>query len=404
MSNSDEEDSRSAKHSKLEENLIEKRESARKVTHKQSGQIVQSSPEKLASTETKEQDIVQKSKHSTKSKSKESQTKMKKANDVTDKQSGQIVQSSPKKVANEETKMQDVIQKSRRSTTSKSKESQKVDDIIIAPTENDTEELSMYEDAIGKPTPIMNSTRKHSSVLPEKMLNVTVVLEPMPQMRKLNETIVIHKASSQCSDDKTNSIDLKKPLQDARLRKMDMQDIYNELITEDESSPELEKRRIKITKKQKKRVLSSDDEIPNTPEIQHIKEIKAPAAPSEAKTMYKSGALFSPYAKESVKKRVEAFEQVVMHSPKLVSVDVPTRITRTKTRAMAAAEAEQETKNTDKNVTQVLARKSLAKAKKIAHLVEKQKKDEELKEVTTSLVSYAIITHIQLSLLIIDSY
>lgn len=49
-------------------------------------------------------------------------------------------------------------------------------------------------------------------------------------------------------------------------------------------------------------------------------------------------------------------------------------------------EAEAEAKKKDKNYTQILARKSLAKAKKIACLVEKQKKEnEEHEEVNISV-------------------
>ncbi|XP_032671629.1 golgin subfamily A member 6-like protein 1 [Odontomachus brunneus] len=265
------------------------------------------------------------------------------------------------------------------------KEVKKESDAIISPT-TDVIEESIYEDAIGKPTPIMNSTLKYSSVMTEKMLNATVVLESLPPQRILNQTVVIQKESSQLNSRENSKGSLKKAQQDStRLIKESVgQNIYNGLITDDESSPELKKSKKQITKKQKKHILSvsEDDEVPNTP-VKNVKEnFKDPITPlvklSQIKTMYKSNALFSPYVKESVKKRVEAFEQqVVTQSPKSVDVNEPTRITRTKTRAMAAAEAATETKNTDKNYTQILARKSLAKAKKIACFAEKQKKDNE---------------------------
>lgn len=306
----------------------------------------------------------------------------------------------------------DAFSKLQRSNRSRSKsqdeEMKKADDAIVTSVADDVDEPSMYEDAIGKTTPIMNSTVKDSFVMPEKILNATVVLEPL-QQRKLNETIVIKKKSSsqQSNGEARRSTSSNKALQDSiRTYKTVAQDTYNGLITEDESSPEVRRAKKQIAKKQNigkrqnKHVLSSsDDEIPPTPEKTRLKKASgAPAVVQEMKTLYKSNALFSPYAKESVKKRVEAFEQAVMHSPKPVNVDAPVRMTRTKTRAMAAAEtrnteAETETRNTDKNVGQLLARKSLAKAKKIAYLVEKQKKDEEFKEVKISAVSFAFYNY-----------
>ncbi|XP_071645172.1 uncharacterized protein Incenp isoform X3 [Temnothorax longispinosus] len=257
----------------------------------------------------------------------------------------------------------------------------------VEEAKDDADEPSMYEDAIGKPVPVMNSTLKHS-LLPQ--LNATVVLERLPQQPNLNETVVIQKAArnSKKSKEKESS---KKTSQDvAQSYKAPAQ--YNdcdELITDDESSPETKKLRKqlgrkKVNKKQVKVMssTSSDDEIPNTPVKTRVKDAVAPVAAQESKTTYKSNALFSPYAKESVKKRVEAFEQAVMYSPKSkVDVDAPTRITRTKTRAMATAEMETETN--EKSVAQKLARKSVAKAKRIS--LAKQKKNEELKEVKESV-------------------
>jgi hypothetical protein len=256
-------------------------------------------------------------------------------------------------------------------------------DTIVASNIDDIEELSMYEDAIGKPTPLMNSTLKYSSVMSEKILNPVVILEQLSQHRKLNETVTIEKASNTENNKESKEIN-KKALQDStQIYKEIMQndDNCNGLITDDESPAEKKSKNQPGKKETKYKKLSfSDDEIPNTPMKERFRDAIASAITQENKNTYKSNALFSPYAKESVKKRVEAFEQAVMHSPKPVDVDVPMRMTRTKTRAMTAAETEAETRNTDKNVTQILARKSLAKAKKIS--LAKQKKDnEELKEV-----------------------
>jgi len=283
------------------------------------------------------------------------------------------------------------------SKSSQNKEVNKTDDVIVTSNTDDVEEPSMYEDAIGKPVPVMNSTLKHSSLMPEKVLNATVILERLPNQPKLNETVVIQKAASIRNSKRSKEREsTKKTVQDnTQLYKAPTE--YNDcngLITDDESSPEIKKPRKQLNKKQTnkkqtKRILtSSDDEIPNTPVKTRLRDAIVPMVVQENnKTTYKSNALFSPYAKESVKKRVEAFEQAVMHSPKSVDVDPPTRITRTKTRAMATAEAE--TKNTEKNVAQMLARKSLAKAKKIS--LAKQKKDnDDFKEVKESVVSYIL--------------
>ncbi|EZA58880.1 hypothetical protein DMN91_010838 [Ooceraea biroi] len=259
-------------------------------------------------------------------------------------------------------------------------------DTIVASNTDDVEELSMYEDAIGKPTPLMNSTLKYSSVsASEKMLNVVVMLEQLPQNRKLNETVVIQKASS-ARNSRNPKKRSNKALRDSTQTYKEINEQYsdncNGLITDDESPAEKklkkqpEKRQDnKIREIKRAKSSSSDDEIPNTPVRERLRD----AIVQESKMTYKSNALFSPYAKESVKKRVEAFEQAVMHSPKPVDVDVPMRITRTKTRAMTAAESEVDTKNVDKNVTLILARKSLAKAKKIS-LAKQKKENVEFKE------------------------
>lgn len=335
MSSSDEEDSRSnSKYSKVDENLMETKRATRKIKkkHEQVDQpiVVLQKIEQIEEIERKD------------------------------------VSKSPRSV---------------RSTRSSSKKSEKKevnkDDDMVSNID-DIEELSMYEDAIGKPTPIMNSTLKSSSLLPGKVLNTTVVLERLSK-RKLNETVVIKKMSSeknrQSKERTSTKTNLKSNEQTTQCHD------YNELITDDESSPEVKKRKKQVNKKQTKRALSSssEDEIPNTPLKARLKDKIKSAVPHETKITYKSNALFSPYAKESVKKRVEAFEQAVTYSPKSADVDVAPRVTRTKTRAMVAAKTEAETKNATQNVTQILARKSLAKAKRIS-LAKQKKGDEEFKE------------------------
>ncbi|EFN73430.1 hypothetical protein EAG_11705 [Camponotus floridanus] len=268
---------------------------------------------------------------------------------------------------------------------------------------DDIDEASMYEDAIGKPIPVMSSTIKSSSFLPGKLMDAIVVLERLSQP-KLNETVVIQKsqnAKTRQSEERTNdesSPELKKrKKQNAKEKKYmistssnlqsNEQNIqynnYNELMTDDESSPELKERKKQITK-EKKYITSNEDEIPNTPMKTLFKNMVTSTVAHESKHGYKTSALFSPYAKESVKKRVEAFEQAVMYSPKSVDVDIPTRVTRTKTRAMIAAETEAEMRNTEKNIAQMLARKSLAKAKRIS-LAKQKKGNEEFKENTEQM-------------------
>ncbi|KAI4497187.1 hypothetical protein M0802_007671 [Mischocyttarus mexicanus] len=289
----------------------------------------------------------------------------------------------------------------------KGNDNNKKDDVVNEAPSRVTDEIdepSMYEDALPK-HPIMNSTMKVSPNLLNKIMNVTVVLDPLPRQVVLNETVTIKKNSSNLisneSNNKQHNIELniasdkknklnyyyspdtksnksKKENKDKiqQLKEAMANKEFDELITDDESSPELKKVREKgfkkvDNKKRKKMVsspLTSDDEVLNTPVRPIMKEN---SVLKDIKTAYKSNALFSPYAKDSVRKRVEAFEQVYMNSPKLNGDDAPVRMTRTKTRAMVAAEAK-------KNVAQKLARKSLAKAKKIS--MAKQVKEEEIKE------------------------
>lgn len=364
MSSSDEDSNeKSSKYSKIEENLIEAK-GRKKVTRKKSKQIVQPPvPDEKVNEKAKENDNFK----------------------------FQVPQRSSRRASS-----------STNSKSSQNREMSKIDDPIVVPNTDDVEEPSMYEDAIGKPVPIMNSTLKHSLSMP---LNATVVLERLPQQRKLNETMVIQKAESVGSSKKSKEKESKKS-RERESNKKTLQDNTQPykapaqldncdgLITDDESSPEIKKSKIQLSKKQvnKKQtkgtlLVSSDDEIPNTPVKTRLKDVTVSLI-KESKNAYKSNALFSPYAKESVKKRVEAFEQAVMHSPKPVDVDTSTRITRTKTRAMATAEMETETKNVEKSVAQILARKSLVKAKKIS--LAKQKKNDEFKEVKESVVSYIL--------------
>ena len=278
----------------------------------------------------------------------------------------------------------------------KNKNSNIIDDTVIAPTGNDIEEPSIYEDAIGKPTPIMNSTMNLNSTFSQKIMNVTVVLEPLSAI-KLNETVTINKKladSIKGSDEQKTTeskAEFKSPklpnlksrssiiLQDKmELKKAMANKEFDELFTDDQSSPEAIKPKGNIKKRKMKRQIgsspSSEDEIINTPAKPALKQMNTVTGFQEVKNIYKSNALFSPYAKESVKKRVEAFEQAG-NTPKLtVDIDAP-RITRTKTRAKARAEKEaSENANVaEKAVIQKLARKSLAKAKKIS--LAKQTKD-----------------------------
>ncbi|XP_076231859.1 inner centromere protein isoform X2 [Calliopsis andreniformis] len=319
----------------------------------------------------------------------------------------------------------EVLQSSSRSTRSSSrkrtlshtndlsiKESDNIiDDTVIAPKDVDIEEHSMYEDAIGKPTPIMNSTMNlNSTFVAHKMMNATVVLEPLSAI-KLNETVTITKKISNSTENRDNTqwkVPEVKPqqksprtskavspnsktLQDRmqKLKEAMINKEFDELITEDESSPEIKKprkniKRQEVKKRQKqitKSETSSEDEVLGTP-VKPLKEKNTGPSLQDIRNTYKSNALFSPYAKESVKKRVEAFEQAGLNSPKAtIEIDAPTRITRTKTRAIAAAQAEssESIKATEKSVAHKLARKSLAKAKKIS--LAKQVKDvDEYKE------------------------
>ncbi|XP_076300934.1 inner centromere protein [Lasioglossum baleicum] len=300
-----------------------------------------------------------------------------------------------------------------------------MNDTVIAPSTNGLDDRSLYEDAIEKTMPIMNSTMNlNTTHVINKMMNVTVVIEPLP-MARMNETVTLNeckindtqklsqtresKSQSESKSPRTSKVQSQpefkspepmvrrtrsssKPLQDRmqELKEAMANKEFDDLITEDESSPEIKKHRPllkkqEIRKRQKrimKSVTSSEDEIFNTPAKPTLKEVNSGMTLQEIRNTYKSNALFSPYAKESVKKRVEAFEHAGGLSPKpAIDINAPARLTRTKTRALAAAQEDGPniTKPTDKSVAQKLARKSLAKAKRIS-LVKQAKEMEEYKE------------------------
>ena len=73
------------------------------------------------------------------------------------------------------------------------KNSNIIDDTVITPTENDIEELSMCEDALEKFIPLVNSTMAINFTYKQKMINATVMLEPLSPI-KLYETVVINKS------------------------------------------------------------------------------------------------------------------------------------------------------------------------------------------------------------------
>ncbi|XP_078044030.1 inner centromere protein isoform X2 [Augochlora pura] len=333
-----------------------------------------------------------------------------------------------------------------------------MNDTVIAPKVAVLDEPSMYEDAIERTMPIMNSTMNlNSTHVINKMMNVTVVMEPL-STAKLNETVTIKQnnknsmqklselknsksqsefksprtskvqSQSEFKSPRTSKVQLQseftspepmktrtskrsknqspamtarrqeipspspKPLQDRlqQLKDAMVNKEFDDLITDDESSPDIKKHRPNLKKqeirKRHKRktnsMTSSEDEILSTPAKPASKGVNSGITLKEIRNTYKSNALFSPYAKESVKKRVEAFEQVSLPSPiSAVDADAPTRLTRTKTRALAAAQAEvsETMKTSERTVAQKLARKSLAKAKKIS-LAKQAKELDEYKE------------------------
>ncbi|XP_068978334.1 uncharacterized protein [Bombus flavifrons] len=199
-----------------------------------------------------------------------------------------------------------------------------IDDTVIAPTGNDIEELSMYEDALEIYTPLMNSTMDINSTYTQKMMNATVILEPSTNPRsleprspiKLNETVVINKnlASSTGKNFEPkftprSSITFQEKMQ--QLKEAMTNKEFDELLTEDESSPEMKKSKANIKKQEMKKrqkrqnrsMTSSEDAILNTPTKPFSKEKNTITGFQEIRNTYKSNALFDPYIKVSVKKK-----------------------------------------------------------------------------------------------------
>ncbi|XP_057341415.1 inner centromere protein-like isoform X2 [Microplitis mediator] len=239
-------------------------------------------------------------------------------------------------------------------------------------------EASLYEDAISSKMLPMNSTMNPNTTMTidKKMMNVTVVIDKI-----MNETVTLSKNSlPKISGGPGPSVLQSKNYLQNKLSsfKSNLDNSgLDEMLTDDESSPErvtaatkTEKVLTKKLRKTKPTLISEtdddtdDDNVLPTP-------VKTNYKTKDLK--YKSNALFSPYAKESVKKKVEAFEQVTRSPTKEQTTG---RITRTKTRAMAtAATADTVATNKPPNPAAILARKSLAKAKKIS--IAKMKRDDD---------------------------
>ena len=194
----------------------------------------------------------------------------------------------------------------------------KGNNVINETLDGDETIASMYEDAVAKPMPIMNSTMNpNSAAALGKALNVTVLIEPLKRAIN-NETITIEKKLSKdpnlTEEPKSQNSTLKevetvvKPsgfkiqknglIIDPKIRLQQ----FDELITDDESSPERKHYKSQKGKQQTqpKRVtrsqnssISDVDEIKKTPpsKIFPSREFKA----SLAKSGYKQPALFSPY-------------------------------------------------------------------------------------------------------------
>ncbi|CAB0028004.1 unnamed protein product [Trichogramma brassicae] len=279
--------------------------------------------------------------------------------------------------------------------------------VINETVEADETMVSMYEDAVAKP-PMMNSTMNpNTTVTLERMMNVTVLLDPIPN-KVCDETVTIQKAppkkklsSSEIKEmaRRRSSKESKNVGSGTKTQQTLRLEQFNEIMTDDESSPERKGYRLKKNQKapppkrqtRSSQMFESSDsevEVKKTPlKILPSKDFKTTIA---AKAAFKQAALFSPYSKDSVKKRVEAFEQVAS-SPKFEN-ETTGRVTRTKTRALAAANTQEE--RTPSSVAQKLARKSLAKAKKIS-LAKQARECDETKEYTKPMTSSRnIVTHV----------
>ncbi|XP_066592072.1 inner centromere protein A [Prorops nasuta] len=309
-----------------------------------------------------------------------------------------------------ESNIQDKIEQERRSKTKSPRQSHLIESAnkIVnlnnqtLTAQSEVEESSLYEDAIAKDLPIMNSTLKQTSiVVTEKpMMNVTVVIEPLKLPHFLNETVTLNKALTRSSGKKSNGSDDKLSSNGCSYRKSNstslinrndktfsipvvtgcnsknMQKAINDLITDDESSPELKRVKRKVNGANDRLYTSSDDELEFIPPKKLLKEAKQSPL-KNVKNLKNNNVLFSPYAKESVKKRVEAFELASMNSPTINDSDVPTRMTRTKTKALLNQNAESNNiQDSGKSIAQQLARKSLAKAKKVSRARDTKESDE----------------------------
>ncbi|XP_043475755.1 inner centromere protein A-like isoform X2 [Leptopilina heterotoma] len=317
-----------------------------------------------------------------------------------------------------------------RSSEPNSKKANIIDETIDGPSPDDTMEPSMYEDAIGKAVPIMNSTMKPTSlgnqtrvisktslnnqthVVNEtrilnqadnndtltnnsssqnqthtKMMNLTVVLEnvkPITENGRISRT-----RSGKSNELVKEAFTVPVAIPRVTLTKMKSVPESDPLITDDESSPERKlpkekkmskkiekKREIEVKQKRVTRSsLLSDEEVDLTPGRKILGEINREKN-QESKSKLKKNMLFSPYSKESVKKKIEAFEQAGLSNP--IEVDTGMRLTRTKTRALAAA-SDTDQSSSSSSITQKLARKSLAKAKQISRAKD-AKESEDAKE------------------------
>lgn len=204
------------------------------------------------------------------------------------------------------------------------------------PDQESNVEISFYEDAVEKHN-ILSSTMNLSELQKKTLFKPsTVVLNVLPIPAASNETFVVDKISSK-----------KSSLRSSQKKSLEEPDKVNEkkwptsscssadsLITDDESEhPAIQ---VQTNKRKLRSSLMSEDEVEATPPPATKTGTKQKTL--AVKNNFKNGALFSPYAKESVKKRVEAFEQVAAASPQKEAPQ--TRVTRTKTRAQKAASEE----------------------------------------------------------------
>ncbi|XP_051170098.1 inner centromere protein A-like [Leptopilina boulardi] len=324
--------------------------------------------------------------------------------------------------------------KKKRSTLSDEPELKKaniIDETIDGSCPDDTIEASMYEDAIAKAVPIMNSTMRKSLIvnqthiiskksslnshtpttlqignetqtfnntLKHPTMNLTVVLDNFKKVVNDTMTITENRTSNGSLQEETIVLTMKNKKNSSpftiptsiprvALTKMKSINEQNSLITDDESSPERKLPKEKKIKKNNiedkpKRItrssLMSDDEVDLTPGRKILGEINSEKNQESKKNKLTKNTLFSPYAKESVKKKIEAFEQAGLLNP-TVEIESGMRLTRTKTRALAAANDNDQSTSTT-SITQKLARKSLAKAKQISRAKDAKEFEDNTKE------------------------